>query len=288
MRIRGSCFANIKIAHARGMEHVRGPELVPEPFQRVMIGHAHGRNVIAIRNFHLRRPDAEKIGRIELGFQFLINRPAVNGGDAGDENARHCKVIRYFTSGGNDQQSRYTIKMRIIGDKSRAGFKCGGGYPYIVRGDRRSLFPKHFHQNSIAVRDGCIDVHDLDARQIQKIGHVSTVLLFALAKIETGKEFPQHDAGKIDRLRFLHVPYHLDAMNRQSGIAASVKADFHVRHISSSMASNSLIFLWNSSYSLSVHGLNTFFTSRRFLVFFSSGPMPVAFARRSIAVLLRL
>jgi hypothetical protein len=69
------------------MQNMSWLELIPYPYQLFRIGHAGGYNVVVIRDPHVGWPDPEKaIGRNHR-LQFLVQRPTVDGGDAGYEDA---------------------------------------------------------------------------------------------------------------------------------------------------------------------------------------------------------
>ena len=87
MRVFRPFFADVQVANARGVEHVRGPERLAYFGKRAGIGHAHRRHIVVAGNFHLRRTDAEQAVLGDKGFQFFVDWPAVDGRDAGDEDA---------------------------------------------------------------------------------------------------------------------------------------------------------------------------------------------------------
>jgi hypothetical protein len=71
------------------------PKGVPYPDQLVGIGHADGYNLAVIRDPHIGRPDPKKaIGRNHR-LQFPVNRPAVDGSDAGYKDAR---IVQFHSS----------------------------------------------------------------------------------------------------------------------------------------------------------------------------------------------
>ena len=87
VRVFGTLLAYIKVAHAGGVDYVRGPKRIAYFGERGGIGHAHRSHVDVGGNPRLRGADAEQAIRGHEGLQLLENRPAVDGRDAGDEDA---------------------------------------------------------------------------------------------------------------------------------------------------------------------------------------------------------